>query len=83
MRQDLPTAAKAKGQQTRETLVWEVVDQKLAFERHPHCFDVTPKASVIKACIVPAPSKNEADPETDLYPGFKCWWRKEVIFSSR
>lgn len=82
IRSDSAVAIKAAGQSRRMVLTVEVTDKAAAFKAMPHCFDVTPKISVLKACCIPASTANEANPETTLYPGVKCFWSRETSFRS-
>ena len=83
VRQDLPEASRAKGQTRRADVVVEIVDKAAAFAAMPFCFDVTPKQSVLKAHCVPAETATEQQPETKLYPGVKCYWKRSTVFTDR
>jgi len=77
------TSELAKGQMRRSVLNYKIVDAKAAYAANPTLFELSPRASVIKAVCIPADDKNEANPEVTLYPGIACWWTKETTFSTR
>jgi membrane protein involved in colicin uptake len=77
------TAEKARGQATRKTLGYRVVDAKLVYAMHPELCTLEVKASAVKATCSAREGCTEYEPDTQSMPGLELWWNTELTYRSK
>ncbi len=68
-----PEMKKAKGQQFKQVLKWEVTDLMLLVKHNPQLCKIEPSASAIKSTCGP----------NLQIPGLRCWYENEAIYTTR
>jgi hypothetical protein len=75
MAEPIQEEQRARGQQLRRVLRWEVTDINALVKSRPDLCKIEPKASAIQAVCVPE--------MPNLPPGLTLWWEEKATFTTR
>lgn len=75
MAEPIQEAARARGQQLKQVLRWEVTDIDALYKSRPDLCRIEPKASAIQASCVPG--------MPNLPFGLRLWWEDKATFTTR
>lgn len=75
MAEPIQGESRARGQQLRQVLRWEVTDLSALVKARPDLCKIEPKGSAIQAVCVPE--------MPNLPPGIRLWWENVAVFTTR